>query len=60
MGGWADGRMAWDYRDLLDAIAQCPASEVHKMNFGDKQATNYLNPSVIQLPKFGTFNVPNF
>ncbi len=23
--------------------ASCPASEVHKMNFRDKQATNYLN-----------------
>ncbi len=30
------------------------------MNFRDKQATNYLNPSVIQLPKFVTFYVTNF
>ena len=30
------------------------------MNFRDKQATNYLNPSVIQLPTFVTFYVTSF
>jgi hypothetical protein len=28
---------------VCPACRWCPAIEVHKMNFRDKQATNYLN-----------------